>query len=136
MTTTLAPSRSSRSGAGDRVRAAVLGLDWILLLAVGAISGFSVFVVGKATETDPAGSRFYLDRQILFIAVGVVLMVFATRLNLDRLARWAWGLWGSLLGALAVVYVVGTAAKGSNRWIDIGPFNLQPSEMGLSLIHI
>ena len=136
MTTTLAPSRSPRSGAGDRVRAAVLGLDWILLLAVGAISGFSVFVVGKATETDPAGARFYLDRQILFIAVGSVLMVFATRLNLDRLARWAWGLWGSLLGALAVVYVVGTAAKGSNRWIDIGPFNLQPSEMGKVVLAI
>lgn len=135
MTTTLAPSRQ-RTGAGERIRSAVLGLDWILLLAVTAISAFSVFVVGKATETDPAGAGFYLDRQILFIAVGAVLMVLATRLNLDRLARWAWGLWGSLLGALAVVYVVGTAAKGSNRWIDIGPFNLQPSEMGKVVIAI
>ena len=118
------------------MRAAVLGLDWILLFAVAAISVFSVFVVGKATETDPAGPRFYLDRQILFTAAGAGLMILATRLNLDRLARWAWGLWGSLLGALAVVFVVGTAVKGSNRWIDIGPFNLQPSEMGKVAIAI
>jgi len=135
LTTTLATTRSAPR-ASDRIRSAVGGLDWVLLFAVTAISLFSIFVVGKATETDPAGPRFYLDRQIAFVTVGAVLMVLATRLNLDRLARWAWGLWGGLLGALAVVYVVGTAAKGSNRWIDIGPFNLQPSEMGKVVIAI
>jgi len=135
LTTTLATTRSAPR-ASDRIRSAVGGLDWVLLFAVTCISLFSIFVVGKATETDPAGPRFYLDRQIAFVTVGAVLMVLATRLNLDRLARWAWGLWGGLLGALAVVYVVGTAAKGSNRWIDIGPFNLQPSEMGKVVIAI
>jgi rod shape determining protein RodA len=135
LTTTIASTRPRNPGR-ERVRAAVAGLDWILLLAVAAISAFSIYVVGKATETDPAGPRFYLDRQIVFVVVGGVLMVLATRLNLDRLARWAWGLWGGLLGALAVVFVVGTAAKGSNRWIDIGPFNLQPSEMGKVVIAI
>jgi rod shape determining protein RodA len=135
MTTTMAPSRQ-RSGAADRIRAAVLGFDWVLLLAVMAISLFSIFVVGRATENDAAGPRFYLDRQIIFVIVGSVLMVLATRLNLERLARWSWGLWGSLLGGLAVVFLVGTAIKGSNRWIDIGPFNLQPSEMGKVAIAI
>jgi rod shape determining protein RodA len=119
------------SGVSERVRGAVGGLDWIMLLAVIAISALSVFIVGEATRKDvPGDPRFYVDRQILFIAVGSVFMVIATRLNLDKLARWAWGLWGGLLGALAVVFIVGTAVKGSNRWIDIGPFNLQPSEIG------
>ena len=53
-----------------------------------------------------------------------------------RLSRWAWALWGGLLGSLAVVYVVGEAARGSNRWIDIGPFNLQPSEFGKVVLMI
>lgn len=119
------------SGLSERVRAAFGGLDWILLLAVVAISILSVFIVGEATLKDiPGDPRFYVDRQILFIAVGTVFMIIATRLNLDKLARWAWGLWGGLLGALAVVFIVGTAVKGSNRWIDIGPVNLQPSEIG------
>lgn len=135
MTTTMAPSRQ-RSGAADRIRSAVVGLDWLLLLGVSAISLYSIFVVGRATENDAAGPRFYLDRQIIFVVVGSVLMVLATRLNLERLARWSWGLWGSLLGGLAVVFLVGTAIKGSNRWIDIGPFNLQPSEMGKVAIAI
>jgi rod shape determining protein RodA len=135
MTTAMAPSRQ-RSGAADRIRSAVLGLDWLLLFGVAAISLYSIFVVGRATENDAAGPRFYLDRQIIFVLVGSVLMVLATRLNLERLARWSWGLWGSLLGGLAVVFLVGTAIKGSNRWIDIGPFNLQPSEMGKVAIAI
>ncbi len=127
--TTIAPPRGG--GLSDRLRSAIGGLDWVLLFGVAAISVFSVFVVGKTTEDDiPGDERFYMDRQILFTVMGVVLMVVAMRINLDRLARWAWAIWGGLLGALAVVYVVGTAVKGSNRWIDLGPFNLQPSEMG------
>lgn len=133
--TTIAPTRGS--GVADRIRSAAAGLDWILLFGVAAISTFSVFVVGRTTRDDiPGDPRFYMDRQILFTIMGVVLMVIATRVNLDRLGRWAWAIWGGLLGALAVVYVVGTAVKGSNRWIDLGPFNLQPSEMGKVAIAI
>jgi rod shape determining protein RodA len=133
--TTIAPPRGG--GITERLRSAIVGLDWILLLGVTLISVFSVFIVGKTTENDiPGDERFYMDRQILFTIMGVVLMVVAMRINLDRLARWSWAIWGGLLGALAVVYVVGTAVKGSNRWIDLGPFNLQPSEMGKVAIAI
>lgn len=129
--TTIAPPRSTRSGIPDRVRSAVVGMDWLLLLAVAGITAFSVFVIGKTTENDvPGDPRYYLDRQLLFVAMGSLLLIVAMRVNLERLARWAWGLWGSLLGALAVVFVVGSAVKGSNRWITIGPLNIQPSEVG------
>ena len=134
---TVATGRRSSSGTSERLRGLLGGLDWIMLLAVALISGLSIFIVGEATRNDvPGDPGFYVNRQILFIAVGTVLMVVATRLNLDKLARWAWGLWGGLLGSLAVVFVVGTAVKGSNRWIDIGPFNLQPSEIGKVLLAI
>ncbi len=129
--TTIAPPRSTRSGIPDRVRSAVVGMDWLLLLAVAGITAFSVFVIGKTTENDvPGDPRYYLDRQLLFVAMGSLMLIVAMRVNLERLARWAWGLWGSLLGALAVVFVVGSAVKGSNRWITIGPLNIQPSEVG------
>jgi rod shape determining protein RodA len=122
---------SARSGLADRVRSAILGLDWVLLLAVVAITGFSLFVIGRSTEGDIEGDpRFYLDRQILFVAVGAVSMIVAMRVNLDHVSRWAWALWAGLLGALAVVYAAGEATRGSNRWIDIGAFSLQPSEFG------
>ena len=134
---TVATGRRSSSGTSERLRGLLGGLDWIMLLAVALISGLSIFIVGEATRNDvPGDPGFYVNRQIMFISVGTVLMIVATRLNLDKLARWAWGLWGGLLGSLAVVFVVGTAVKGSNRWIDIGPFNLQPSEIGKVLLAI
>jgi rod shape determining protein RodA len=134
--TTVAPPRTP-AGLSDRTRSAVLGLDWILLLAVAAITGFSLFVIGRSTEDDIAGEpRFYLDRQILFVAVGVVAMIVATRVNLDHVARWAWALWAGLLGALAIVFAAGEATRGSHRWIDVGPFSLQPSEFGKVIIMI
>jgi rod shape determining protein RodA len=134
--TTVAPPRAP-AGLGDRTRAALLGLDWILLLAVAAITGFSLFVIGRSTEDDIAGDpRFYLDRQILFVAIGVVAMIVATRVNLDHVARWAWALWFGLLGALAIVFAAGEATRGSHRWIDIGPFSLQPSEFGKVIIMV
>lgn len=134
--TTIAPTRGST--AAERLRGAVGGLDWILILAVVAVSCFSVFVVGATTKTDvPGDPSFYGNRQIVFTVAGIVLMVVAMRLNLDRISRWSWALWGGgLLGSLAVVFAVGGAVKGSNRWIDLGPFNLQPSESGKVLLAI
>jgi rod shape determining protein RodA len=135
--TTIAPSRRARSGIAERARAAVLGLDWVLLLAVAAITGFSLFVIGRSTESDVASDpRFFLDRQILFVAIGVAALAVATRLNLDHIYRWAWALWGGLLIALAIVYAAGEATRGSNRWIDIGAFSLQPSEFGKVLLMV
>lgn len=129
--TTIARPRSTRSGVVDRLRAAAAGLDWVLLGAVAVITAFSLFVIDHATENDiPGDPRYFIDRQILFVAMGTILMVVAMRLNLEWLSRWAWGLWGGLLGLLAVVFVVGDAVNGSNRWISIGPLNVQPSELG------
>jgi rod shape determining protein RodA len=129
--TTIAPRRDVRPGFGDRVRGAILGLDWVLLLAVAAITAFSLFVIGRSTEDDVAGDpRFFLDRQLLFVVLGVLAMVVAMRVNLDHVSRWAWALWAVLLVSLAIVFAAGEATRGSNRWIDIGPFSLQPSEFG------
>ena len=135
--TTIAPPRRARSGLADRARSAILGLDWLLVLAVAAITGFSLFVIGRSTEDDVLGDpRFYLDRQILFVVLGVLAMAVAMRVNLDHVSRWAWALWVGLLASLAIVFAAGEATRGSNRWIDIGPLSLQPSEFGKVLLMV
>ena len=37
---------------------------------------------------------------------------------------------GLRLGALTVVFLIGTVNRGSTRWIEVGPLNVQPSEAG------
>jgi rod shape determining protein RodA len=129
--TTIVTARRSRAGLPDRLRDAAGRLDWVLLGTVAAISAFGLYTIKEGTHADVPGSPdYYFTRQILLILVGVGGLLLATRVNLDRLARWSWFLWGGLCVVLAGVFVIGSGARGSTRWIDLGPFRLQPSELG------
>lgn len=106
-------------------------MDWVLLLAVAAVCAFAVYMVGVATQNDiPGNPDYYLTRQLIFLAVGLVVLIVVAAIDLDRIAGLAWPMLGGLLGALAMVFVLGSSVKGSARWISLGPFNLQPSEVG------
>jgi rod shape determining protein RodA len=130
---TVAPPRGGTPHAqiADRARAAAIGVDWILLGAVALLTVISLVVIGRATEGEVAGDpRFFLDRQILYVAIGVVLMLLASRVNIEWATRWAWALWGALLASLVVVYAIAEVTRGARSWFTIGPFSLQPSEFG------
>ncbi|MEW6582450.1 MAG: rod shape-determining protein RodA [Actinomycetota bacterium] len=118
-------------GIAERLRHALTGLDWILVAAVLVISTFGLLTVRAATRTDiPGRPDYYFSRSLVFLLLGVGLMVLAAVLPTWRLTQLPWAVWGALLGALAVVFVVGGSAKGSTRWIELGAFRFQPSELG------
>lgn len=129
--TTVSRSQGFSDGVPDWVRRLLGGLDWILIAAVVAISTFGLFVIRGATQSDiPGQPDYYFTRSLIFLVLGVVVMVGVSVLHAERLARWPWALWGGLLGALVVVFVLGATAKGGTRWIEFGAFRLQPSEIG------
>jgi len=131
LTTLATPTTPHHEGMGERVRSALLSLDWILILAVGLLLAFSMHVIDAATVNDVPGSpNFFTDRQVLFTIGAVIGGIVLAAFDITRLQSMSWVLLGGLLGALAVVFVLGTTVKGANAWIDVGPFNLQPSEMG------
>jgi rod shape determining protein RodA len=110
----------------------VLGrLDWLLVLGVAAITVFGLRMVEVATRDDiPGDANFFAFRQLIYVAVGVGVMSIAMAIDLERFGRRPWTLWGALCGAVTVVLVIGSAARGSRRWIDFGVFQFQPSEIG------
>jgi rod shape determining protein RodA len=127
--TTFAPLR--RLAVGERVRHFLHRLDWLLLLGVSAITVFGVRMVDVSTRDDITGDpNFFAFRQLIYVAVGVGVMSIAMAVDLERLGRRPWALWGALVGAVTVVLVIGSAARGSRRWIDFGVFQFQPSEIG------
>jgi rod shape determining protein RodA len=110
-------------------------MDWVLLVAVLAVAGFGVYVVRAATRTDiPGDPSYYFQRQLLYAFAGVVLLGAAMFVRLRWVQRFRWAVWAGLLATLSVVFVIGTGARGSTRWISLGPFNLQPSELGKVVI--
>ena len=116
---------------GAKVRHLLGRLDWLLVLGVGAITAFGLRMVDVATRDDIQGDpNFFAFRQLIYVAVGVGVMSIAMAIDLERLGKRPWTLWGALCGAVTVVLVVGSAARGSRRWIDFGVFQFQPSEIG------
>jgi rod shape determining protein RodA len=100
----------------------------LCLTAYGAVMIFSA----SASKLEEAGvdPATYLKRQVIYAAVGTVVLLTLSvfdYLHLKSLAPILYG--ASVVGLLIVLTPLGTVAKGASRWIDLGFFQAQPSEM-------
>ena len=112
-----------------------LQLDPLLLIATLGLIGFGSYVIGTATSGDIAGNpHYYLTRQIAYGAVGLVLMFFMARFDYSRLREWKLGIYGATIALILLTLALGTATRGSKRWIDLPFFKLQSSELGKVLL--
>ena len=110
-------------------------IDKLQLCAVTGLMLLGVAFVYSATmgrQSDNASlfSQLWF-RQIIWYAIGIAAAAAACFVDYHTLARW-WvvGYWGSILLLVAVLIPhVGSARGGAMRWIDLGPFQLQPSEV-------
>ncbi|MCI5836956.1 MAG: rod shape-determining protein RodA [Veillonellaceae bacterium] len=105
----------------DRVLLAVTLL--LVLLGLMLIAS-ATFHVGR----DGAAEYGYVLRQGGFFLPLVLGLGFLQRYDYRRLFRRAYWLYGLNLLMLAAVMAVGVSALGAQRWIQIGPVSLQPSE--------
>ncbi|MDA8274413.1 MAG: rod shape-determining protein RodA [Actinomycetota bacterium] len=104
-----------------------------------ALAVLGVVMVYSATRDKLALSgtnpHYYLDRQAVFVVMGIVVMVAMALFDYRRLEPVATVLYVGTLFALLGVFVVGSHALGSQRWYSLGPLQLQPSEFAtLTLI--
>lgn len=60
--------------------------------------------------------------------VGLTVAMLIARWRYENLLQWHWVIYGLTNLSLLAVMIIGTSAKGAQRWITIGGFNLQPSE--------
>jgi cell division protein FtsW len=98
----------------------------LVLLTVGTIMMFSAsFAYAYYTMGD---SYYYLERQLIFIGVGIAAMIFMSFFNYNKLHKIAPILMGISYLALLVVLVL-PSDGGVKRWIPLGLFNIQPSEI-------
>jgi rod shape determining protein RodA len=74
-------------------------------------------------------------KQMQSLLIGILAMFIAFSVDYRFIARHAYVIYGFSIALLIVVFFVGTAVKGSQRWINLGGFSFQPSElMKLTLI--
>lgn len=108
------------------------GIDVALIGAAGVLAAIGVVMVYSATRVSLAAlgrdPRYYLKRQAVWAGLGLVAMAATATLDYRRLRDWAAMIYAAPVVALLVVMSpIGSAAKGSQRWLALGPFQLQPS---------
>jgi rod shape determining protein RodA len=126
------PGRARRRAAEAQDVAIFLQrLDWVLLLAVAALVVYGLWAVSGITRFDvPGDPGYYVERQAIAAALGCAGLVAALAVPLGLLERHWRIVYGSTIAGMVLVFAVAEAIRGSKRWIDIGPFQFQPSEFG------
>ena len=109
--------------------------DWVLVVGLAALVVVGLWGIAGVTSHDIADNpNYYLDRQILYAGIGGVVLVAAALVDPDLYRRYWRPIFGGITGLIAVVFLAGSAANGSTRWINVGFFTFQPSEFGKLLV--
>jgi len=104
----------------------ILALDYkliFLIILLGVISFFSMYSIERGNFNYYTQSHFY--RFIIFFVVFIVISFF----NIKLLHKVAYLFYFSVFLLLLGVDFFGITASGSQRWISLYIFNLQPSEL-------
>ncbi len=113
-------------------------IDWLLLLLVAAIVSIGVTTVYSATYARAQNQVSPLVvRQTLWATVGFALGGASLLIDYRKMERYAYVIYGLVLALLVLVPLIGFLSGGSRRWIHLGFFALQPSELaklGLILV--
>lgn len=104
--------------------------DWVLLALLLLIGVVSVLNLYSATFPirDAGGSQIFM-KQVYWFIIGLVLFMAVTVFDYHLLEGLAWPAYLLNVFLLLVVLVIGKISSGSQRWLDLGFINLQPSEL-------
>ncbi len=108
---------------------AVVGFIFSVLamLVIGIVMLFST---GAFARDAPQGdTTFFIKRQLIWIGLGVVVCLVASLIDYRKWQQHWKLLFGVAIFLLALCYVF-PPINGSHRWLRLGPFSFQPSEIG------
>jgi len=115
-----------------------LSYDWGLMAIYLALMVLGLFNLLSATSPTGAGSASeifgnpsnYFKLQVFYSLLGLVMMLIITRFDYRIMERMAYPIFALSIVLLILVLVIGDSSSGSSRWIQMGGFRLQPSEIG------
>ncbi|MDD3612363.1 MAG: rod shape-determining protein RodA [Clostridia bacterium] len=114
-------------------------IDYIIIFTIVLLVGIGIFTIGLATRSPVDGSEDItgaieslnlnqVKLQLIWFGTGLVLMIITASLDYHFLATISPYIYGIVVGLLVLVAFAGSEGGGAIRWIQIGPFKLQPSE--------
>lgn len=105
--------------------------DYALLAAVAGLVAYGMLVIYSATHTDPQipGPYHYVKIQAVAAVIGTLLLAVVAFIDFRGLMAYRVQIYIGIIAMILLVFIFGSVAQGSQRWINLGLFNLQPSEL-------
>lgn len=100
-----------------------MSLGLMLLLAV-----LSIPIIAAGSQPWSPTPFYYVKHQIIWILLGIIAVFIISSIPYEKFKRLAPILYWGSIALLLFVLVHGHTALGGQRWINVGPFQLQPSE--------
>jgi rod shape determining protein RodA len=114
-----------------------LPFDPLLALAAIGLMAASLVTLDASTRNDvPGDPHYYVTRQGVFFALGVILAIVLSRIDYSRLRELKYGIYGLMMLALFAVVLFGGNTRGSRRAIQTPLFEIQASELGKVLLAV
>jgi rod shape determining protein RodA len=103
--------------------------DWALFVTVAAIALVGVTNLYSATSAAAEGMADLYMQQIYWLALGAAVAVVVAAIDYRHYERHGFVAYGVGVSALVMLFILGRSIRGSVRWLSIGAFSLQPSEL-------
>lgn len=103
----------------------LLQVNWlyvVLLCGLAAVGYVALYSAG-------GGLQPYAERHVMRFSAGLLLMLSVALVDIRVIQRFSWFAYGFGLLLLVAVMRFGHVGKGAQRWLDVGPLQVQPSEL-------
>jgi rod shape determining protein RodA len=111
-------------GAGILEKLWLIPWSFVLLLCAVAAVGYVALYSAGGGSPEP-----YASKHALRFGFGLVMMLSIAMIDIRLIAKLSWLGYAGGVALLVLVALHGQVGKGAQRWIDIGPIQLQPSEL-------
>ena len=98
-----------------------------LVLALIALTSLGVLLVGSADAS-------LQNRQLMGMILGLIVMVVVSLMDFSWILNFYWIIYGCNALLLLAVRLFGDDANGATRWISIGGFTFQPTELAKIIV--
>ncbi len=107
-------------------RRLLFNFDWIMLLAVLLVAGMSLINLYSSTYAGIGKSVFLKQTYFYIIGFGIILTIIT--FDYRHFLAWNYPLYGLINILLISTFFIGGSIAGTQRWLNLGFFHLQPSE--------
>jgi rod shape determining protein RodA len=111
-------------------RRLIQNIDWYLILFALTLIGIGVLNIYSATYQTEEGLRtpVYM-KQLYWAAIGLFFLIAVVVFDYHLLLSLAYPFFGASMALLIGVLLFGRSISGSQRWITLASFSIQPSEL-------